>query len=120
MDASLVSLLGLGTTVLVAASIVAYLGSPLRRWLAEQNGGHRGEFWAAYFNVIVVLVALVFALLSQSEPGARRPATLALAQQVRWGLLGMTLSLLVAGRILRRKAPSSMPTAAAPARTPLP
>ena len=120
-DASVLFLLGLGATVLVAAGVLGYLGPTLRQLLAEQNGGHRVEFWAAYFNVVVVLVPLVFATLSQPEPGVRTPAALAVAQQVRWGLLGLALSVLVAGRILRRKTPHATATpGSAPNQNPLP
>jgi hypothetical protein len=107
MDASVLVLLGLGMTAVVAVSVAGYLRPPLRQLLAEQNGGQRVRFWTAYFGVVVVLVPLVFAMLSQPEPGMRMPATLAVAQQVRWGLLGLALSLLVAGRVLRRKTPHS-------------
>ncbi len=107
MDASVVFMASLGATVVIAGTMVGYLRPPLRQMLVEQNGGNRVKFWAAYFNVVVMLVSVVFAMLSQPEAGGRTPAALAVLQQVRWGLLGLVLSLLVAGRILRRKAPSS-------------
>jgi hypothetical protein len=110
MDSSALFLLGLALTVLIAAIVAAYLRSPLRQLLAETNG-HRVAFWAAYFNIIVVLIPLFFAMLSAPGPGSKIPAPLALAQQIRWSLLGLSLSLLVAGRILRRK--TARPQAAA-------
>jgi hypothetical protein len=103
MDASALFLLGLALTALFAAIVAAYLRSPLRQLLAETNG-QRVAFWAAYFNVIVVLIPLFFAMLSAPEATSKTPAPLALAQTIRWSLLGLALSLLVAGRLLRRKA----------------
>jgi hypothetical protein len=108
MEASALFLLGLGITGVIAASVGGYLRSPLRQLLAEQNGGQRVEFWRAYFTVVMVLVPLAFAMLSQAESGIPVSAVLAVAQPVRWGLLGLALSLLVAGRVLRRKAEPSI------------
>ncbi len=118
MDASGLFLLGLVATLLVTGAVAGYLRLPLRKLLADQNGGPRSEFWAAYFNVVVVLVPLVFAMLSQPEPGGRTPAALALGQQIRWGLLGLVLALLIAGRILRRKTQRPPAASPGPASTP--
>ena len=117
MVSSLVFGCGLAATILVAIAVVGYLNDPLRKQLLELCGtAERVAFWAAFANVTVVLMPAIFAMSVEPDSAATMPPMLAIAQQLKWGFIGLVVSVLMMGWILSRfiprtpvKAPSSLP-----------
>ncbi len=106
MSASLFFATGLTLTLLVSLAVVRYMNAPLRRLLQELCGNpQRSEFWAAFSNITVTLVPVVFAM--DYEP-ATQPGSLSLMEvgnQLKWGLVGLVISVLMLGWILSRFIP---------------
>jgi hypothetical protein len=101
MTTSLVFGGGLAATILVALAVVSYLNDPLRKQLLELCGtAERVAFWAAFANVTVVLMPAIFAMSVEPEAGAPTPPLLAIAQQLKWGFVGLVTSVLTMGWIL--------------------
>lgn len=101
--------LGLILTMAAAALVVAYLRRPLERLLAELCGNQeRAAFWTAFSAVTVGLVPVIFAL-SHEPDDARVPMLLQVAEQLKWGLIGMVVSVLVLGWTVGRFIPRSTP-----------
>ena len=97
---------GVALTFLVAIGVVAYLNGPLRKQLLELCGNaDRVAFWAALANVTVVLTPAIFAMSVDPGYGPPPPPVLAIAQQMKWGFVGLVLSILVLGWILSRFIP---------------
>jgi hypothetical protein len=97
---------GVLLTLLVALGVVGYLNGPLRKQLLELCGNaERVAFWAAFANITVVLTPAIFAM--SAEPGyGQQPAPIfAIAEQMKWGFVGLVLSILVLGWILSRFIP---------------
>jgi hypothetical protein len=122
MTASLLFLIGIGLSLLVAIAIVSYLRSPLQGILVEICGTReRASFWVSFSNVTIMLLPLIFAL--QYTPCLKEgsSAVLELAAQLKWALAGLLLAVLVLGWVLstflRRKsghgAAAQVPTAEA-------
>jgi hypothetical protein len=117
MVSSLVFGCGLAATILVAIAVVGYLDDPLRKQLRELCGSaKRVAFWAAFANVTVVLMPAIFAMSVEPDSAATTPPVLAIAQQLKWGFVGLVTSVLTMGWILSRfipktpiHAPSSLP-----------
>jgi hypothetical protein len=106
MNASLVLVSGLTVTLAASLAVVRYLNMPLRKQLQELCGNaERAEFWTAFSNVTVVLTPAIFAMLvdPRAEPGV--PMLLAMIAQLRWGLIGLVISVLMLGWILGRFIP---------------
>jgi hypothetical protein len=97
---------GVSLTFLVALGIVGYLNGPLRKQLLELCGNaDRVAFWAAFANVTVVLTPAIFAMSVEPGDGAAQPPVLAIAQQMKWGFVGLVFSILLLGWILSRFIP---------------
>jgi len=108
MTTSLVFGGGLASTILVALAVVSYLNDPLRKQLLELCGSaERVAFWAAFANVTVVLMPAIFAMSVEPEAGASTPPLLAIAQQLKWGFVGLVTSVLTMGWILSRFIPKA-------------
>lgn len=106
MVTSIVFGCGLATTILVALGVVGYLNGPLRKQLLELCGNaERVAFWAAFANVTVVLTPAIFAMSVEPESVAPIPPLLAIAQQLKWGFVGLVMSVLTLGWILSRFLP---------------
>ena len=75
MSAPILYLAGVAITTATSLIVVAYLRVPLRSILTDLCGTlERANFWLAFCNVTLVLVPLMFALSSQPEVEANRPA----------------------------------------------
>jgi len=106
MATSLLFGCGVAITLLVALAIVGYLNGPLRKQLLELCGNSdRVAFWAAFANVTVVLTPAIFAMSVEPGYGPPIPPLLAVAQQLKWGFVGLVLSVLTLGWILGRFIP---------------
>jgi len=106
MSVSLIFACGLAATLLVSLTVVRYLSMPLRRQLQELCGNaERAEFWSVFSNVTVSLVPVIFAMSVSpvSEPAI--PALLAVVSQLKFGLMGLVISILLLGWVLGRFIP---------------
>ena len=109
MNASLEFACGLAITLLTAFLVVRYLHDPLRSQLNELCGSAgRAEFWTAFSSVTVILTPAIFAMLVDPCVGTGTPALLAIINQLRWGLIGLVVSVLMLGWILERFIPKTM------------
>jgi hypothetical protein len=113
MDPYLLFASGLTITLLATLAVVRCLSRPLRRQLLELCGNaERAEFWIVFWNVTVILTPAIFAMLAQPDPGALLPVLLVVTSQVKWGLIGLVISVLMLGWILGRfisRMPSTRP-----------
>jgi hypothetical protein len=113
MNASWTFACGLGITLVVALAVVRYLSPPLRKQLQELCGNaERAEFWTAFSKVTVVLTPAIFAMLFEPAAGAPVPPLLAVTSQLKWGLIGLVVSVLILGRTVGRfipRTPASPP-----------
>jgi len=106
MTDSLVFAGGVAITAVVALGIVGYLSGALRQQLLELCGnGQRVEFWAAFSNVTLVLTPTIFAMSAGPSPGSQLPALFAIANQLKWGFVGLVLSVLTLAWTLSRFIP---------------
>jgi hypothetical protein len=103
MNLSLMFLAGLGFTLAISLTAVIYLKSSLRRLLCKVCGNdERAAFWTAFTNTVLLLVPLVFALQSQPSEGSQARVLFELADQLKWGLIGLASSILTVGWVLGR------------------
>jgi hypothetical protein len=108
MNISLLFVCGLLLTAAVSLSVMAYVQSPLRKILVELcETDERAHFWMVFSNVTVVVVSLIAALQYRPEPAASSPALIEVASQLKWGLAGLTVSMLALGRNVRKAIPHS-------------
>jgi len=101
MDAATVFGIGVVTTLGIALGMVGYLRRPLRKVLIELCGNEqRAEFWTVFTAVTLAIVPVIFALgwRPSAEQGAG--AVFELADQMKWGLIGMMGSVLVLGWVI--------------------
>jgi len=98
VDSSLVGLIGVILVVLIAEGVGLCLRRPLGLLLKAEKGLERSDFWSAYARV--VLVPATFALVSFPNATHLDPV-LAIVGQLRWGLAGLLIALVVAGKVLR-------------------
>ena len=97
---------GLAITLLAASIVVRYLSAPLRTQLKELCGNaDRAEFWTAFSNVTVMLTPAIFAMLADPSDSPATPVLMAIINQLRWGLIGLVMSVLMLGWILGRFLP---------------
>ena len=103
MNATTVFALGSLGTLAIGAAVVLYLRRPLRNILVELCGNEeRAEFWTAFSAVVVGVVPVIFAMACHPAPGPDTPAVLELADQLKWGLIGLTASVLMLGWVVGR------------------
>ncbi len=106
MNSSLLFTSGLVATLAVSAVVVVYLRRPLEKLLVELCGNqNRAEFWTAFSAVTVGLVPVIFALSCPPSVNPAAPALLEVAEQVKWGFIGMALSVLMLGWVIGRFIP---------------
>jgi hypothetical protein len=106
MSGTLLFVCGLGLTVAASLSAVLYLRYSLHQILIELCGtAERASFWTVFSTIAVSLVPLIFAMQSQPEFAPGRPLVFELANQVKWGLVGLVLSLVVLAWIISRFIP---------------
>jgi hypothetical protein len=118
MRVSLTFACGLAITLVVALAVAKYLTVPLRQQLQELCGNaERAAFWTSFSNVMLVLTPVMFAMLVDPWTGACDPPLVGVVSRVKWGLIGLALSVLMLGRILGRfipRAPAVPPAFPAP------
>ena len=106
MNTSVLFLCGLVLTFAMSISVVIYLRPPLRRILTELCGTtERAAFWTAFSGVGLTAVPVIFAMQCHPENSASAPAAFELADQLKWGLIGMVLSITVLAWVLSRFIP---------------
>jgi hypothetical protein len=102
---SLLFLSGLTLTLLVSLAVVRYMNAPLRKLLQDLCGNpQRSDFWAAFSNVTVTLVPVVFAM-HYTPVQAGSLSVVEIGEQLKWGLVGLVTSVLMLGWILSRFIP---------------
>lgn len=112
MNVSLLFLSGLAVTAMMSFGVVSYLQRPLRKLLGELCGNDdRAQFWTVFSNVTVAFVPLVAALQYQPSPPGTSPALIEIGTQLKWGLVGLVLSVLILGKILMKFIPPPVITA---------
>lgn len=106
MKVSLTFACGLAITLAVAFAVVKYLTTPLRQQLQELCGNaERAAFWTSFSNVMLVLTPAVFAMLVDPWAGACDPPLVGVVTRVKWGLIGLAMSVLMLGCVLGRFIP---------------
>ena len=101
MNVTKIFLTGAGTTAFVSFLAVAYLRSPLMKILIELCGTEeRARFWAAFSNVTLILVPLIFAMQYRPVTGPETSPTLEIGSQLKWALIGLVASILILGLVL--------------------
>jgi hypothetical protein len=102
-------LTGVTLTLIACLLVVYYLRPHLRRLLIDLCGTEqRADFWAAFSNVILVLIPCVVAMHFQPS-GDIRPAPFQIARQLEWALAGLAGAVLILGAVLSRFIPESPP-----------
>jgi hypothetical protein len=103
MGATTVFALGSLGTLAIGVAVVRYLRRPLRNILIELCGNEeRAEFWSAFSAVVVGVVPVIFAIGCHPSPGPDALAVFELANQLKWGLIGLTGSVLMLGWVIGR------------------
>jgi len=101
MTPSILFLTGLAISLATSFAIVVFLKVPLGRILVELCGtSERAEFWAAFTNVSIMLVPLIFALQYPAELKERQSAVLEIATQLKWALAGLLATVVLVAWIL--------------------
>jgi len=94
-------LTGLGVTFLVALAVVLYMRRHLLPLLIDICGSkQRADFWAAFCNVLLVLIPLIGAMMHIPDPAAAQAALFEISIQLRAALVGLVLALVVIGAVL--------------------
>lgn len=97
---------GLLITLTASSAVVIYLRSPLEKILSELCGTpERARFWAAFSNVTLIGVPAIFAMQYHPETSASALIGYELANQVKWGLIGLVVSTAVLAWVLSRFIP---------------
>lgn len=103
MTTSMLFVLGLGLTLIMALAIVTYLRPQLHKMLVELCGTQeRAAFWVSFTNVTITLVPLIFAMQCIPALKAGTPPVFELATQLKWALAGLLTAVLILGWILSR------------------
>lgn len=102
MSESQIFLSGIATTLVIVALVIAALRKPLEHVLTDLCGNHsRAHFWGLFAAVALAVVPLTFALNCDSL-NKFTPALLQIAAQLKWGLIGLVITVLLMGWILSR------------------
>ena len=106
MSASVLFVCGLAVTLATSISVVIYLRAPLQKILIELCGTtERAAFWTAFSNVALTVVPVIFAMQYHPEAVGTSPVAFQLADQMKWGLIGLVLSITVLAWVLSRFIP---------------
>jgi len=99
-------MLGLVITLAASGAVVIYLRSPLEKILNELCGTpERAKFWTAFSNVTLIGVPAIFAMQYHPETSVTALIGFELADQVKWGLIGLVVSVTVLAWVLSRFIP---------------
>lgn len=92
---------GIALTTGITLGVIRYLMPHMRILLVDLCGTiERANFWAAFSNVTVGLVPLIFALNYRPESRDATEMVHQLGDQLEQGLLGLVLSVVVVGVVL--------------------
>ncbi len=106
MTPSILFLAGLAASFGISLAIVIYLRVPLHGILAELCGtSQRAAFWAAFTNVSITLVPLIFALQYSPESNAGTSPIFQIAAQLKWALAGLLTTVVIVAWILSKFIP---------------
>jgi hypothetical protein len=103
MNATAIFAIGALSTLGTGFGVARYLSRPLQNILVELCGNEeRATFWSAFSSVALGTVPVIFAIACRPAPGPSAPAVFELADQLKWGLIGMMGTLLVLGWVIGR------------------
>src|SRR5579864_6418645 len=103
MSATTVFAVGTLGTLLLGVGVIAYLRRPLEKILVELCGNEaRAGFWTAFSAIALGLVPVIFAIACRPAPGPGFPAVFELAEQLKWGMIGLMVSVLCLGWMIGR------------------
>jgi uncharacterized membrane protein YhaH (DUF805 family) len=115
MTAVTVFLIDVGITSGVSLIVVAYLRRPLKAILADLCGtSERAKFWSAISNVTLMLVPLIFAMQYRPELGQDTTVVLEMGTQLKWALVGLVVSVVTLGIVIRSFIPRGRPATSTP------
>jgi hypothetical protein len=110
MSLSTLFLLGLLITAAISLLVVIYLKRPLHRVLVELCGsGERASFWTAFSGVTLTLAPVILAMQYTPELNSRTEMMFQIAEQLKWGLLGLLIAVVILGWVLSRFIPRPTP-----------
>ena len=99
-------LIGIGITLACSLGVVVYLRPHLRRVLVEFCGtDERADFWTAFSVVTLVLVPVIGSLFPHPEGGSATSAFFDVSAQLKWGLIGLVVAVVVLGFVIGRFVP---------------
>ena len=100
---TMVFLTGIAVTLIACALVVFYLRNHLERILTLMCGTPEpAKFWTVFTNVTLILTPIVFALSYQPDTHLGRAAIFELSNQLRLGLAGLVVSVLIMGIVINR------------------
>jgi uncharacterized membrane protein YhaH (DUF805 family) len=97
------AIFGAGVAVTAAAclGVILYVAPHLRKLLIELCGtAERANFWLAFSNLMLFLVPIIFALWVTPERSENQAAMIEMADQLRWAMVGLVISVLSMGIVL--------------------
>jgi hypothetical protein len=101
MNPTAVFVAGVFGTGVACLGVIFYFASHLHKLLTELCGTpERADFWRAFSNVVLLLVPVIFALQVAPDASQSVPATLLVANQLKWALVGLVTSVLTMGFVL--------------------
>jgi hypothetical protein len=101
MNAVVVFLLGLASTMGVVLVALLYLRNPLQIILTDLCGTtDRARFWTAFSNITLFLVPLVIALDHQPDAYVKQAAIFEISGQMEYATIGFVVSVVVMGVLL--------------------
>ncbi len=107
MSDTTIFLAGVGLTAVAAALVVWYLRPHLYGILVDLCGtAERARFWMAFSNVTLLLVPVVFAMSSRPD-GKDISVVFQVANQLRWSLIGLVMSVIALGLVISRFIPKT-------------
>lgn len=102
-----------GATATASAGIVVYLRPHLRSILTDLCGTvERANFWAAFSNVALMLVPLIFAMDYRPEVRPGTGVILEMAAQLKHALVGLVATVAILGFVIGGFIPRSRPAPA--------
>lgn len=94
MNPTMAFLADLALLGIACMGIVSYLSKHLQTLLMELCGtAERTNFWLAFSNIVLVLVPLIFAMGYKPESGPGTSIVFGMAGQLRYGLVGLVVTL---------------------------
>ena len=104
---TMVFLAGIAVTLIACVIVVIYLRNHLERILLLLCGTPEpAKFWTVFTNVTLILTPIVFALSYEPDTHLGRSAVFELSNQLRLGLAGLVVSVLIMGVVINRSVPA--------------